>query len=49
MNMLRGEPDPTSASSVVLHLALDTPPQIWSFKLKEMAGNYTLPDCAAAY
>jgi hypothetical protein len=48
-NMAQGEPDPNHASSVVLHLTLDSPPQIWSFKLKETERNYTLPDCAAAY
>lgn len=49
MNMVQGEPDPNHSSSVLLHLTLDSPPQIWSFKMKEIEGNYTLPDCAAAY
>jgi len=52
-NMLRGEPE-ASSSSVVLHLALDSPPQVWSFQMKETGGtsaekNYALPDCAAAF
>jgi hypothetical protein len=48
MNMAEGKPGPSS-SSVVLHMTLDSPPQIWSFKLNESKGTYTLPDCAAAY
>lgn len=51
-NNLRGSTE-SSSSTVVLYLALDSPPQIWSFRMKEMDGeiakNYAFPDCAAAF
>ena len=36
-------------SHVLVHLALDTPPQIWTFAVKEgpTRGSWVLPDCAA--
>lgn len=53
---VRGAKTMQPSSTVVLHLVLDTPPQIWSFQLQEVAGtseqqqsNYVLPECAAAY
>jgi hypothetical protein len=51
---VRGAKAMQPSSAVLLHLALDTPPQIWSFQLQEVStsgdqSNYVLPECAAAY
>jgi len=35
-----------SESSVVLHLALDTPAQVWSLQLDNKEGQWILPKCA---
>jgi len=35
-----------SESSVVLHLALDTPAQVWSLQLDNKEGKWILPNCA---
>jgi SPX domain protein involved in polyphosphate accumulation/uncharacterized membrane protein YidH (DUF202 family) len=51
---LRGAP--RAASSLTLHLALDTPPQVWSFTVSEavnaqgqaMRGSLVFPACAVA-
>lgn len=34
---------------VILHLALDSPPQIWQFSMNEKKdGTFSFPKCAAA-
>ena len=40
---LRGS---NESSSVVLHLALDTPAQVWSLRLQKEGGQWILPTCA---
>lgn len=46
---LRGS-NSADATALILHLTLDTPPQIWTFRVEEgqSRGSFTLPDCAAA-
>jgi hypothetical protein len=36
----------STESSVVLHLALDTPAQVWSIRLQNKEGKWVLPACA---
>ncbi len=44
---LRGASD--SGSPVTAYLALDTPPQLWSFKMETKNGALAFPECAAAF
>ena len=49
--LLRGLKDGGGGSSLTLHLALDTPGQVWSLKVKEdvtKKGKIVLPGCAAS-
>lgn len=51
---VRGAKAMQPSSTVLLHLALDTPPQVWSFQLQEVStsgdqSSYVLPECAATY
>ena len=45
---LRGNSKTTTNTTLVLHLALDTPAQIWSLRLNEIDGNgqWSLPACS---
>jgi len=45
---LRGNSETTTNTTLILHLALDTPAQIWTLRLNEIGenGQWSLPSCA---
>jgi uncharacterized membrane protein YidH (DUF202 family) len=49
-DVLDTNPERVGGSTLILHLALDTPPQVWSFAVEEGSspGIIQFPDCAAA-
>lgn len=50
LQRLSSEDGASSSSSVLLHMTLDSPAEVWTFRLEETGeSSYVLPACAAAY